>query len=89
MRYDKDDIITQNIMKQIMREMQKDFYNEKWWLDDKKDKLPLIMGIWEFKEEAIELGFTIGMSQKQCHNDGAFNRETADPVFIEGALTCS
>jgi len=62
MRYDKDDIITQNIMKQIMREMQKDFYNEKWWLDDKKDKLPLIMGIWEFKEEAIELGFTIGMS---------------------------
>jgi hypothetical protein len=49
-------------MKQIMREMQKDFYNEKWWLDDKKDKLPLIMGIWEFKEEAIELGFTIGMS---------------------------
>ena len=88
MRYN-DDIITQKIMKQIMREMQKDFYNEKWWLDDKKDKLPLIMGIWEFKEEAIELGFTIGMSQKQCNNDGAFNRETADPVFIEGALTYS
>ena len=61
MRYN-DDIITQKIMKQIMREMQKDFYNEKWWLDENKDKLPLIMGIWEFKEEAIELGFTIGMS---------------------------
>jgi hypothetical protein len=61
MRYN-DDIITQKIMKQIMREMQKDFYNEKWWLDDKKDKFPLIMGIWEFKEEAIELGFTIGLT---------------------------
>ena len=57
-----DDLITQRVMKQIMKEMQKDFYDEKWGLDDKHDKLPLIMGIWEFKEEAIELGFTIGMS---------------------------
>ena len=61
MRY-MDDIVTQRVMKEIMKEMQKDFYDVKWWLDDKKDKLPLIMGIWEFKEEAIELGFTIGMS---------------------------
>ena len=61
MKYN-DDIITQRIMKEIMREMQKDFYSEQYWLDDKKDKLPLIMGIWEFKEDAIELGFTIGLT---------------------------
>ena len=61
MKYN-DDIITQRIMKEIMREMQKDFYSEQYWLDDNKDKLPLIMGIWEFKEDAIELGFTIGLT---------------------------
>ena len=61
-KFNRDDIITQRIMKEIMIEMQKDFYNEKWWLDEEKDQLPLIMGIWEFKEEAIELGFTIGLS---------------------------
>ena len=57
-----DDIVTQRIMKEIMREMQKDFFSEKYWLNDKKDKLPLLMGIFEFKEDAIELGFTIGIS---------------------------
>ena len=45
-----------------MREMQKEFYDEKWWLNEKKDKLPLLLGIWEFKEEALELGFTIGIT---------------------------
>ena len=57
-----DDRVTQRIMKEIMREMQKDFFSEKYWLNDKKDKLPLLMGIFEFKEDAIELGFTIGIS---------------------------
>jgi len=45
-----------------MIEMQKEFYSVEYWLDDKNDQLPLILGIWEFKEEAIELGFTIGLS---------------------------
>ena len=62
MKYSHEDIVTQRIMKEIMREMQKDFYQEKWWLDDNKDKLPLLMGIFEFKEDAIELGFTIGIT---------------------------
>ena len=55
-------IIHEDILTSVMREMQKEFYDEKWWLDDKKDKLPLLMGIFEFKEEALDLGFTIGMS---------------------------
>jgi hypothetical protein len=62
MKYEHEDMVTQRIMKEIMLEMQKDFYSEKYWLDDNKDKLPLLMGIWEFKEDAIELGFTVGMS---------------------------
>ena len=61
-KFNRDDIITQRIMKEIMREMQKDFYSEQYWLDDKKDKLPLIIGIWEFKEDAAEMGFNIGLS---------------------------
>jgi len=52
----------EDILVSVMREMQKEFYDEKWWLKEKKDKLPLLLGIWEFKEEALELGFTIGMS---------------------------
>ena len=55
-------LIHQRILVEVMREMQKEFYDEKWWLNDKSDKLPLLLGIWEFKEEALELGFTIGMS---------------------------
>mgnify|MGYP003117125742 FL=1 len=55
-------IIHEDILVSVMREMQKEFYDEKWWLNEKKDKLPLLLGIWEFREEALELGFTIGMS---------------------------
>ena len=62
MKVSHEDMVTQRIMKEIMREMQKDFYSEKYWLDDKLDKLPLLMGIWEFKEDAIEMGFTIGLT---------------------------
>jgi len=52
----------EDILVSVMREMQKEFYDEKWWLNEKNDKFPLLLGIWEFKEEALELGFTIGMS---------------------------
>jgi len=52
----------EDILVSVMREMQKEFYDEKWWLNEKKDKLPLLLGIWEFKEEALELGFTIGIT---------------------------
>ena len=45
-----------------MEEMQKDFYDEMWWKNTTIDKEPLILGIWEFKEEALELGFTIGIT---------------------------
>jgi hypothetical protein len=55
-------LIHQQILVSVMREMQKEFYDEKWWLNEKKDKLPLLLGIWEFKEEALELGFTIGIT---------------------------
>ncbi len=58
----KDKMLHEDILVSVMREMQKEFYDEKWWLNEKKDKLPLLLGIWEFKEEALELGFTIGMS---------------------------
>ena len=52
----------QAILLEIMEEMQKDFYDTKWWMDKGTDPLPLVMGIWEFKEEALELGFTIGIT---------------------------
>jgi len=55
-------LIHQQILVSVMREMQKEFYDEKWWKNEKKDKLPLLLGIWEFKEEALELGFTIGIT---------------------------
>ena len=58
----RERIIHEDILHSVMREMQKEFYDEKWWKNEKKDKLPLILGIFEFKEEALELGFTIGMS---------------------------
>jgi|TARA_R100000742_G_C4215112_1_gene40415 hypothetical protein len=58
----KDKMLHEDILVSVMREMQKEFYDEKWWKNEKKDKLPLLLGIWEFKEEALELGFTIGMS---------------------------
>jgi len=62
LKMNKDRILQEEILHSVMREMQKDFYDDKWWKNKKVDKLPLIMGIWEFREEALELGFTIGMS---------------------------
>jgi len=58
----KDRMLHEDILVSVMREMQKEFYDEKWWKNEKKDKLPLLLGIWEFKEEALELGFTIGIT---------------------------
>ena len=52
----------QRVLVDIMEEMQKDFYDEGWWKNTTIDKEPLILGIWEFKEEALELGFTIGIT---------------------------
>lgn len=52
----------QSVLIDIMQEMQKDFYDEGWWSNTKMDKYPLLVGIWEFKEEALELGFTIGIT---------------------------
>ena len=52
----------QRVLVDIMEEMQKDFYDEGWWKNATIDKEPLILGIWEFKEEALELGFTIGIT---------------------------
>ena len=58
----KEHQIHQAILLDIMEEMQKDFYDTKWWMDGETDPEPLLMGIWEFKEEALELGFTIGIT---------------------------
>ena len=52
----------QRVLIDIMQEMQKDFYDDKWWSNTESDKYPLIVGIWEFKDEALELGFTIGIT---------------------------
>jgi|TARA_X000001036_G_scaffold111934_1_gene104863 hypothetical protein len=56
------DEMYQRVLIDIMEEMQKDFYDEGWWKNTTIDKEPLILGIWEFKEEALELGFTIGIT---------------------------
>ena len=58
----KEHQMHQAILLEIMEEMQKDFYDTKWWMDKGTDPLPLVMGIWEFKEEALDLGFTIGIT---------------------------
>ena len=40
----RERIIQEEILTSVMREMQKDFYDEKWWKNTKVDKLPLILG---------------------------------------------
>ena len=52
------DEMYQRVLVDIMEEMQKDFYDEGWWKNTTIDKEPLILG----KEEALELGFTIGIT---------------------------
>ena len=50
----RERIIQEEILTSVMREMQKDFYDDKWWENKKVDKLPLLLGIWEFKEDALD-----------------------------------
>ena len=54
-----DDKELQNIMKQVMKDIQKD---PEFWTKDDREVEGLIMGIYEFKENAQELGFQIGIS---------------------------
>jgi len=57
-----DDKELQNIMKQVMKDIQKDFHDPKFWEKSDREVEGLVMGIYEFKENAQELGFQIGIS---------------------------
>jgi len=57
-----DDKELQNIMKQVMKDIQKDFHDPEFWNKSDREVEGLVMGIWEFKENAQELGFTIGIT---------------------------
>ncbi len=52
----------QHIMKQVMKDIQKDFHDPKFWEKSDREVEGLVMGIFEFKENAVELGFQIGIS---------------------------
>lgn len=52
----------QHMMKQIMKDIQKDFHDPQFWEKEDREVEGLVMGIWEFKENAQELGFQIGIS---------------------------
>ncbi len=57
-----DDKELQHMMKQIMKDIQKDFHDPQFWEKEDREVEGLVMGIWEFKENAQELGFQIGIS---------------------------
>ncbi len=57
---DKEEL--QYIMKQVMKDIQKDFHDPEFWEKEDREVEGLIMGIFEFKESAQELGFQIGIS---------------------------
>ncbi len=57
-----DDKELHNMMKQVMKDIQKDFHDPEFWTKDDREVEGLIMGIYEFKENAQELGFQIGIS---------------------------
>ena len=57
-----DDKELQHIMKQVMKDIQKDFHDPQFWEKEDREVEGLVMGIWEFKENAQELGFQIGIS---------------------------
>ncbi len=57
-----DDKELQHMMKQVMKDIQKDFHDPEFWTKDDREVEGLIMGIYEFKENAQELGFQIGIS---------------------------
>ena len=62
MRSNIDDKELQHIMKQVMRDIQKDFHDPLFWEKSDREVDGLVMGIFEFKENALELGFQIGLS---------------------------
>ncbi len=57
-----DDKELHNMMKQVMKDIQKDFHDPKFWEKSDREVEGLVMGIFEFKEQAQELGFQIGIS---------------------------
>ena len=57
-----DDKELQHMMKQVMKDIQKDFHDPQFWEKEDREVEGLVMGIWEFKENAQELGFQIGIS---------------------------
>ena len=62
MRSNIDDKELQHIMKQVMKDIQKTSHDPKFWEKSDREVEDLVMGIWEFKENASELGFQIGLS---------------------------
>ena len=62
MRSNIDDKELHNIMKQVMKDIQKDFHDPTFWEKSDREVEGLVMGIFEFKENAVELGFQIGLS---------------------------
>ena len=62
MKTNIDDKELQHIMKQVMKDIQKDFHDPKFWEKSDREVEGLVMGIFEFKENAVELGFQIGIS---------------------------
>ena len=62
MKTNIDDKELQHIMKQVMKDIQKDFHDPLFWEKPDREVEGLVMGIWEFKENAVELGFQIGLS---------------------------
>ena len=79
MKTNIDDIELTSIMKNIMKDIQKDFHDPEFWKKSDREVEGLVMGIWEFKENAQELGFQIGLTQ-------VFNRDSKKQFFIEEAL---
>ena len=62
MRSNIDDKELHDIMKQVMKDIQKDFHDPLFWEKSDREVEGLVMGIYEFKENAQELGFQIGIS---------------------------
>ena len=62
MRSNIDDKELQSIMQQVMKDIQKDFHDPEFWEKSDREWEGLVMGIWEFKENAQELGFQIGLT---------------------------
>ena len=62
MRSNIDDKELQSIMQQVMKDIQKDFHAPEFWTKSDREVEGLVMGIWEFKENAQELGFQIGLT---------------------------